>query len=244
MATNKKTATGVKTKTTTSAQVEAGYVNVMIDKNLCKQVEKNTKLVREALVQQDMGSLKLSQHLLTLKNQFFDIGKRRKESAPLVLEAFKEYIQVQFDIGPNRAEEYFGLTENISNQSLKLDISKLIEINRLSPSELKLFLKDFSEKSLQGMTFRQVKKNVQQYNSNKRNKPKKNTGSVSLSPRPSEKSHLDEAAAEELTPSETIRTASEIVMEAIGDGEIPSDLAKEIDKLYKWKNEKQKTGKE
>ena len=247
MATKQKTTVLKNAEVTDAANAVNGYVNVMIDSKLCKQVEKNTKLVRSALLQQDMGALMLSKHLLALKNQFIEIGKKRKESTPLVIEAFKEYIQVQFDIGINRAEEYFGLIENNKNLKLRVDISKLIELNRLSDKELKTVLSEYPEKKLQDMTFRQVKEVVRLNNKNKRNRPKqeKNSSVTSATNRqPSDKSFLDQAATEEMTPLETIRTASEVVMEAIGDGKIPSDLAKEIDKLYKWKNEKQKKGKE
>lgn len=126
MATKRKTTVMENIKITDKAHPVNKYVNVMIDNKLCKQVENNTKLIRAALLQQDSGTLVLSKHLLALKNQFIEIGKKRKESTPLVEEAFKEYIQVQFDIGISRAEEYFGLIENNKNLKLRVDISKLI----------------------------------------------------------------------------------------------------------------------
>lgn len=117
----------------------------------------------------------------------------------------------------------------------------------MSEKELKTVLSQYPEKTLQGMTFRQVKEIVRLNNKNKRNRPQQEKNTVSTSAtnkRPSDNSFLEEAAAEEMTPLETIRSAAEMVIEAIGDGEVPKDLAKEIDKLYKWKNEKQKSGKE
>lgn len=78
MATKQKTTVLKNAEVTDAANAVNGYVNVMIDSKLCKQVEKNTKLVRSALLQQDMGALMLSKHLLALKNQFIEIGKKEK----------------------------------------------------------------------------------------------------------------------------------------------------------------------
>ncbi len=218
------------------------YRSTFIDNNLCKTVRKNTDLIKEALAQNGKQSILIGKYLCDLRNQFDLIAKGRKKQPGTASKAFKEYVQVQFDIGGNRASEYIQFAKAFNGLEINLEISKLIELSRLGQPALKKFLVKYPQKELASWSCRKVRDFVRASNPNKRvakvsSKKKPHFGATN--PEPSYNQKLKEFAKNELPPTEIFNLAIEAMKNSVGSGPIPVEIIKQIELLVEWKLSKQ-----
>jgi hypothetical protein len=218
------------------------YRSTFIDSNLCNLVKVNTELIRDALAQKGKANLLIGEHLCTLKSQFEKIAKDRKNQQGTAVKAFNEYIQVQFDIGTNRASEYLRVTELFSGIKVNLEISKLVELSRLEKPALSVFLKKYPENVLSKMPVRKVRDLVRPENINKRNRGKSvkaKNESQATNPEPSFVHQLKSIVSQEISTEDIFVLAVENMMDKVANSPIPKGICDAIEQLVKWKKEKQ-----
>ncbi len=231
-----------KNKSKPEAKEKKQYRSTFIDNNLCKTVRKNTALIKEALAQKGNQSILIGKYLCALEKQFELIAKKRKKQPGTASKAFKEYIQVQFDIGGNRASEYIQFAKVFDGLEINLEISKLVELSRLGQPALKKFLLKYPHKELASWSCRKVRDLVRESNPNKRvakQSSKKKPKLGATNPEPSYNQKLQELAKNELPPAELFILAIEAMKNSVGSGPIPVEVIKQIELLVEWKSSKQ-----
>lgn len=144
------------------------YKNLFIDAELCDAVKGQTESINEQLKDMTQGYFKLGQLLAELKARFETFQVARKLDSEIAEDAFSEYVQVTFDIRISRANEYIRVAQHEQAQALKLPISKLVELSRLSGKTFKEFLKKHPEAALGTMTYREIKRLVKKDNEKSR----------------------------------------------------------------------------
>ncbi len=243
------------------------YQSPFIDETLVKSVLRETVKIKTHLIDQGKGELQTGSLLLVLRSRFEATALERanvlKEEW---LNAFFEYVQVQFGIKASRANEYIQVSLKLGTflPELALEVSKLVEISRLEKSDIQSMIKAYSIEKLKELSYREVKNIVRKFNPKSRDTtkvektetaettPQSPQGASPLQSAPSTKmeAQVNDTAAhifnladfksqDRLDIAKTLTDSIKIIKDAIGDGEIPAEFSKLIDELYQWKTEKE-----
>jgi len=242
------------------------YQSPFIDETLVKSVLRETVKIKTHLIDQGKGELQTGSLLLVLRGRFEATALERTNVAKEEwLNAFFEYVQVQFGIKASRANEYIQVSLKLGTflPELALEVSKLVEISRLEKADIQSMIKAYSIEKLKELSYREVKNIVRKFNPKSRdttkvektvtadNTPQLPQCSSPVEPAPSTKMEAqvngvapifnlaDFQPQDRLGIVKAFTDSIRIIKGAVGDGEIPAELAQLIDELYQWKREKE-----
>lgn len=131
---------------------------------LCESVRSTTSEIIAKISDIAQGEIEIGKAMLKLKNEFIDYAKANGISEMEIRKAFADYIQVVFGFMPARAYDYMTVAEHEVASRLKLSISSLVELSRLSPDVLNQLLESNDEVTLRTLTYREIKALVKSKN--------------------------------------------------------------------------------
>lgn len=143
------------------------FENKLITANLIETVREHTEILHTLLISRRKVDIQIANELALLRNQFLGYATKNGLSKTESDEAFGEYVQTVFNIKSSRASEYIRVASKQALQDLKLSISSLCELARLSDEALTQFLVDYPPEELANMSFNEVQILVQENNENR-----------------------------------------------------------------------------
>lgn len=140
------------------------FKNSILTPELCASVRLTTSEIIAKISDIAQGEIEIGTAMLKLKKEFSDYAKAKDISETEIRKAFADYIQVVFGFMPARAYDYMTVAEHEVASKLKLSISSLVELSRLSPDVLSELLESNDEANLRTLTYREIKALVKSKN--------------------------------------------------------------------------------
>jgi flagellum-specific peptidoglycan hydrolase FlgJ len=120
---------------------------------------------------------KVGQKLGELHQCFLQAIPASKLNSNLGTSLYYRFISLEFGIGKSRTNEYMFLAQREDINGLDLPLSILIELTRLSRTNVEKFFKKNPIKDLKGLSYREIQKLVREMNPNRRNRKKQKKSS-------------------------------------------------------------------
>jgi hypothetical protein len=154
----------------TPVQLPEQFESKFITTDLISEIRKTTEEIQSLLMTKSRVDVRIAEALATLKSQFTAYAHQKKISTKDAEQAFGEFVQVAFDIGETRANEYIRVTKKKELEGMKLPISNLVELSRLPDEALGEFLEEYPAEELSKLSFRKMQTLVRDNNENSRPK--------------------------------------------------------------------------
>ncbi len=138
-------------------QATPKFKSVILTPEFCDLVRTTSSEIIEKMANLSKGEKEVGNMIIKLKNEFDSHAVQQNISDSEIRKAFNEYIQVAFGILPARAYDYMTVAGNEGVSSLRLSISSLVELARLSPESLSALLEKNDESHLRTLSYREIK---------------------------------------------------------------------------------------
>ncbi|PIU01343.1 MAG: hypothetical protein COT74_02255 [Bdellovibrionales bacterium CG10_big_fil_rev_8_21_14_0_10_45_34] len=145
-------------------QATPKFKSVILTLEFCDLVRTTSSEIIEKMANLSNGEKEVGAMIVKLKNEFDSHADQKNISGSEIRKAFNEYIQVAFGILPARAYDYMTVAGKEGVSSLRLSISSLVELARLSPESLSALLEKNDESHLRTLSYREIKALVKTYN--------------------------------------------------------------------------------
>lgn len=196
----------------------------LITNEVIKAVTKTVSAIDKILIGEKKASINLGELLAKLKGEISSHLKSSGSTSDYEIKtAFHNFVQVRFKLGESRVKEYIKLAERDDLHRLGLPVSVLIELGRLEPKPLKVFIGKYPTTKLKELPFKEIKKLVRDKNQKKRVVTSKNSE--------------NEPSPEKIVTK--LKNTFEVVKDTFnGEPQLDKNLDSVLKEIYHWYIEK------